>query len=63
MTKRWFLLMCAAGTITAAQAQDTIPDAARIQGIVNYLASDKLKGRGTAEKGGKTASHYVAKQF
>ncbi|MEI3798722.1 MULTISPECIES: M20/M25/M40 family metallo-hydrolase [unclassified Chitinophaga] len=63
MIKRWFLLMCAAGTITAAQAQDTIPDAARIQGIVNYLASDKLKGRGTAEKGGKTASNYVAKQF
>ncbi|PSL42660.1 peptidase M28-like protein [Chitinophaga niastensis] len=46
-----------------AHAQDTIPNAGRIQEIVNYLASDKLKGRGTAEKGGMKASRYVARQF
>lgn len=55
--------MCMAGISTAAIAQDTIPDAARIQGIVNYLAADKLKGRGTAEKGGMKAGRYVARQF
>ncbi|NLR56996.1 M20/M25/M40 family metallo-hydrolase [Chitinophaga polysaccharea] len=63
MKKSWLLLVCAAGLYTSALAQDTIPDAKRIQGIVNYLASDKLKGRGTAEKGGLKASRYVAKQF
>ena len=61
--KRWLLFTCAAAISSSALAQDTIPDAARIQGIVNYLASDKLKGRGTAEKGGEKASRYVAKQF
>jgi len=63
MNKRWLLFICAAAISSSALAQDTIPDAARIQGIVNYLASDKLKGRGTAEKGGEKASRYVAKQF
>ncbi|TWF39162.1 peptidase M28-like protein [Chitinophaga polysaccharea] len=63
MKKSWLLLVCAAGLYTSALAQDTIPDAKRIQGIVNYLASDKLKGRGTAEKGGLKASRFVAKQF
>lgn len=63
MKKSWLLLVCAVGLHTGALAQDTIPDAKRIQGIVNYLASDKLKGRGTAEKGGLKASRFVAKQF
>lgn len=64
MKKKWLLLVClAAGIAVAAAAQDTIPDAARIQRIVNYLAADKLKGRGTAEKGGIKAGRYVARQF
>ncbi|WP_143305199.1 M20/M25/M40 family metallo-hydrolase [Chitinophaga vietnamensis] len=61
--KRLLLLVCAAGLYIHTQAQDTIPDAGRIQKIVNYLASDKLKGRGTAEKGGVIASRFVARQF
>ncbi|NIG53455.1 M20/M25/M40 family metallo-hydrolase [Chitinophaga sp. Cy-1792] len=55
--------LCATGLLCSVHAQDTIPSAKRIQHIVNYLASDKLKGRGTAEKGSITASKYVAKQF
>jgi hypothetical protein len=30
---------------------------------INYLASPKLKGRGTGSKGEKLASEYIAKQF
>ncbi|MFY0254829.1 M20/M25/M40 family metallo-hydrolase [Chitinophaga sp. 30R24] len=63
MNKKWLLWLCAAGIYTSASAQDTIPNAGRIQGIVNYLAANKLKGRGTAEKGGWKASRYVARQF
>ncbi|WP_295122459.1 M20/M25/M40 family metallo-hydrolase [uncultured Chitinophaga sp.] len=44
-------------------AQDYQPSASRIKANVGYLASEKLKGRGTAEKGGKKASAWVAKQF
>ncbi|MCW3463568.1 M28 family peptidase [Chitinophaga nivalis] len=63
MKKSLLLLICAGGLYAGARAQDTIPDAGRIQRTVNYLASDKLKGRGTAEKGGIKASNYVARQF
>ncbi|NLR63769.1 M20/M25/M40 family metallo-hydrolase [Chitinophaga varians] len=63
MKKSLLLMMLLAGGMSAAYAQDTIPDARRIQETVNYLASDKLKGRGTAEKGSRTASRYVARQF
>ncbi|NSL88209.1 M20/M25/M40 family metallo-hydrolase [Chitinophaga sp. Mgbs1] len=61
--KKSLLLLVLAGGMYSAHAQDTLPDAGRIQQIVNYLASDKLKGRGTAEKGSITASNYVAKAF
>lgn len=44
-------------------AQDYRPDAAAIQKTVNYLASDKLKGRGPVGKGGLKASRYVAARF
>ncbi|ATL49618.1 peptidase M28 [Chitinophaga caeni] len=44
-------------------AQEYLPDAARIQSVVNYLASNKLKGRGTDEKGGIKAGKFVEKQF
>lgn len=63
MMKRSLLLLMLAGGMPAAHAQDTLPNAGRIQQIVNYLASEKLKGRGTAEKGGQTASRFVARQF
>ncbi|RPD42705.1 M20/M25/M40 family metallo-hydrolase [Chitinophaga barathri] len=44
-------------------AQDYKPSAERITETVKYLSSDKLKGRGTEEKGGTKASGYVMKQF
>ncbi|MGX5817612.1 M20/M25/M40 family metallo-hydrolase [Chitinophaga lutea] len=46
-----------------ATAQDHLPSAERIGKTVRYLASDRLQGRGTNEKGGEKASRYVAKQF
>jgi Iap family predicted aminopeptidase len=55
-----------AGLILAAlsgHAQDYLPSEARIVKTVGYLASDKLKGRGTGEKGGEKASSYVKRQF
>lgn len=44
-------------------AQDYLPSVTRITQTVNYLASDKLKGRGTGEKGGEKAARYVKQQF
>ncbi|HTL83467.1 MAG TPA: M20/M25/M40 family metallo-hydrolase [Bacteroidia bacterium] len=35
----------------------------RIKKDITYLASDKLKGRGTGSKGEKLAAKYIAKQF
>lgn len=35
----------------------------RIKKDVTYLASDKLKGRGTSTKGEKKAASYIAKEF
>ncbi|MET7001397.1 M20/M25/M40 family metallo-hydrolase [Chitinophaga defluvii] len=61
--KGLFLLLCISSGYLAAAAQDYMPDAGRIQGYVNYLAADKLKGRGTAEKGSIKASRYIARQF
>ncbi|HVI45646.1 MAG TPA: M20/M25/M40 family metallo-hydrolase [Chitinophaga sp.] len=63
MKNSLFLLLLTGGMHVMAHAQDTLPDAGRIREIVGYLASDKLKGRGTAEKGGRKAAAYVAKQF
>lgn len=61
--KHLFLLAVTTALYTISYAQDYLPAASRIQKTVNYLASDKLKGRGTAEKGGIKAGSYVAKQF
>jgi Peptidase family M28/PDZ domain len=47
--------------VAAAQAQ-TI-DADRLQKHITYLASDKLKGRGTGSPEEKKAAVYIAKQF
>lgn len=61
---KYLLFLITATTVyTGAYAQDYQPSASRIQKTVSYLASEKLKGRGTAEKGGIKASKYVAKQF
>lgn len=50
-------------TGVCSAAQEYAPSAARITKTVHYLASEKLKGRGTNEKGGEKASRYVAAQF
>ena len=46
-----------------AFAQDYRPSPERITKVIGYLSADKLKGRGTGEKGGRKASEYVRKQF
>ena len=47
----------------SVHAQDYLPSEARIIKTVSYLASDKLKGRGTGEKGGMKASRFVQQRF
>lgn len=61
--KQLLLLATASTLYFSSYAQDYLPAASRIQQTVNYLASEKLKGRGTNEKGGTKASKYVAKQL
>lgn len=61
--KKLLLLAMASTLYVSSYGQDYLPSAARIQHTVNYLASEKLKGRGSNEKGGTKASSYVAKQF
>jgi hypothetical protein len=51
------------GFYVSGSAQNYLPSADRIQHTVNHLASAKLKGRGTGEKGSTQASDWVAKQF
>lgn len=60
---RVILLAGLLATGFCSAAQDYAPSAGRITKTVQYLASDKLKGRGTNEKGGQKASRYVAQQF
>lgn len=38
-------------------------DEKQLRTHISYLASDKLKGRGTSSKGEKQAAKYIAKQF
>lgn len=61
--KQLLLLATASTLYLSTYAQDYIPSPSRIQHTVNYLASEKLKGRGSNEKGGMKASKYVARQF
>lgn len=61
--KQWLLLAVASSLYAPSYAQDYLPSSIRIQHTVNYLASEKLKGRGSNEKGGVKASKFVAKQF
>lgn len=56
-------LVIASAVYSGSYAQDYQPSANRIQKTVTYLASKKLKGRGTGEKGSIKASNYVAAQF
>ncbi len=44
-------------------SQEVLPTAPSIKNTVQYLASDKMKGRGTGSKENTKAAKYVAKQF
>ena len=44
-------------------AQSITPSPERISKHINYLASDKMKGRGTGSKENAKAAGYVARQF
>ncbi|MVT11495.1 M20/M25/M40 family metallo-hydrolase [Chitinophaga tropicalis] len=61
--KHLFLLSAATVLGLTVHAQDYMPSANRIQKTVSFLASDKLKGRGTGQKGSIKASRFVAAQF
>src|SRR2546421_6193005 len=56
--------LCAA-TLHAqtASAQSNEPSAARLRGIVTYLASDQLEGRRTGTPGAEAAAQYIADEF
>jgi len=43
--------------------QDVKPNANRILNHINYLASDKMKGRGTGSKDNARAAKYIIKQY
>jgi hypothetical protein len=48
---------------TTTYAQQYAPSPKRIYQYIDYLADDRLEGRGTGTVGGTLASAYVAKQF
>lgn len=55
------LSLCLLSIAASAQTAEISSD--RIKKDVTYLASDKLKGRGTSSKGEKKAASYIAKEF
>lgn len=60
--KSIFTLAFTLGFFSVSFAQSEI-SADRLKKDVTYLASDKLKGRGTSTKGEKKAASYIADQF
>lgn len=61
---RLFLSLFALASFSVVSfAQTAEISAERIKKDVAYLASDKLKGRGTSTKGEKKAASYIAKEF
>lgn len=56
-----FLFAASLFTLSTLQAQEISTD--NLKKHISYLASDKLKGRGTSSKGEKKAAAYIAKQF
>lgn len=58
----WFLLfLCFSYKIVTSQ--DVKPNANRILDHINYLASDKMKGRGTGSKENAKAAKYIIKHY
>lgn len=67
MKKSILFLMISIGILINATAQELTKkekkSLKRIQSHVNYLASDRLEGRGTGSPGEKLSAEYIAKQF
>ena len=57
------ILAVAALLTSCAAAQDLHISGERIRAHVNYLASDKLEGRGVGTEGAKLATDYIASQL
>jgi hypothetical protein len=60
---RFITLAALLAFTVSASAQTAEISVDRIRKDVTYLASDKLKGRGTSTKGEKKAASYIAKEF
>lgn len=57
-----FIALCFLPSLVTGQNQAFFK-ASDIQKHINYLASDKLEGRGTGTKGEKKAAEYIIKEF
>ncbi|MBA3340712.1 MAG: M28 family peptidase [Gemmatimonadaceae bacterium] len=61
--------LCLLSTLTACSVRvmpagvPTLPDSAIIRGHIEYLASDRLEGRGTGTAGNDSAAAYIARRF
>jgi hypothetical protein len=58
--KFFFLLICIPNFLLA---QEVVPSAERIRHHVYYLASDRMKGRGTGSRENDKAARYIINQF
>lgn len=57
------VFLLAGAALVAQKSQAPKFEASRIRDTVKYLSSDELEGRGTGQKGGDTASAWIADQF
>jgi Zn-dependent M28 family amino/carboxypeptidase len=57
------LLAASLAVTTVARPDDAAPSADRIKAHVEYLASDRLEGRGPGTRGEELATDYLADQF
>lgn len=63
MNNRLFLIALLFAIPATSISQSIQPSASNITKHIRYLASDKMKGRGTGSKENEKAASYVAKQF
>lgn len=62
MSKKIYIAIILFFSVCQLQAQERInPD--KVYDYIDYLASDRLEGRGTSEKGEEKAVRYIASQF
>lgn len=65
MTYRSFLylIVFVLGACASGQVEKPAPDPDIIAGHINFLASDKMRGRGTGSEGNRRAAEYISGQF